>query len=251
MRFFQIASIVAYAATSLASLTPSNGPLSRMYSVEPTPTGEAISDPEQVNIVLKNQTSSEKEIAKNVKTSDGKYTIDSIWDIETGTGYQFNFISNSTKNTGILAQSQIFNVTAVADPPKPCKQYFSTKITKTSSSTTPSCTCTSISTTIKTRTTSRPCIIHSTLSTSKSSPSSSRAPCSPSSSTALPSASVNKGEYIVHLRYFDRVNWWLCGPYDPRRRLTDAQSFRPGAVNRGFGPDTKMDVYKLGIDAMR
>ncbi|KJK64577.1 Ser-Thr-rich glycosyl-phosphatidyl-inositol-anchored membrane family protein [Aspergillus parasiticus SU-1] len=193
MRFFQIASIVAYAATSLAVTitSPQNGDkvdLSKPYTIKWT---TVPSDPEQVNIVLKNQTTSEKEIAKNVKTSDGKYTIDSIWDIETGTGYQFNFISNSTKNTGILAQSQIFNVTAVADPPKPCKQYFSTKITKTSSSTTPSCTCTSISTTIKTRTTSRPCIIHSTLSTSKSSPSSSRAPCSPSSSTVLPSASVN------------------------------------------------------------
>ncbi|PIG89787.1 conserved threonine rich protein [Aspergillus arachidicola] len=219
MRFFQIASIVAYAATSLAVTitSPQNGDkvdFSKPYTIKWT---TVPSDPEQVNIVLKNQTTSEKEIAKNVKTSDGKYTIDSIWDIETGTGYQFNFISNSTKNTGILAQSQIFNVTAVADPPKPCKQYFSTKITKTSSSTTPSCTCTSISTTIKTRTTSRPCIIHSTLSTSKSSPSSSRAPCSPSSSTVLPSASVNKGDpfpnnslychelRFQHLRYFDRV----------------------------------------------
>ncbi|KAE8419120.1 Ser-Thr-rich glycosyl-phosphatidyl-inositol-anchored membrane family-domain-containing protein [Aspergillus pseudocaelatus] len=189
MRFFQIASIVAYAASSLAVTitSPQNGDkvdFSKPYTIKWT---TVPSDPEQVNIVLKNQTSSEKEIAKDIKTSDGKYTIDKIWDIETGTGYQFNFVSNSKKNTGILAQSQIFNVTAVADPPKPCKQYFSTKITKT-----PSCTRSSTSTTIKTKTTSRPCIIHSTLSTSKPSPSSSRAPYSPSSSTVAPSASVNK-----------------------------------------------------------
>ncbi|KAE8135839.1 Ser-Thr-rich glycosyl-phosphatidyl-inositol-anchored membrane family-domain-containing protein [Aspergillus pseudotamarii] len=194
MRFFQIASIVAYAASSLAVTitSPQNGDkvdFSKPYTIKWT---TVPSDPEQVNIVLKNQTSSEKEIAKDIKTSDGKYTIDKIWDIETGTGYQFNFVSNSKKNTGILAQSQIFNVTAVADPPKPCKQYFSTKITKTPSSTAPSCTRSSTSTTIKTKITSRPCIIHSTLSTSKLSPSSSRAPYSPSSSTVAPSASVNK-----------------------------------------------------------
>ncbi|KAE8375020.1 Ser-Thr-rich glycosyl-phosphatidyl-inositol-anchored membrane family-domain-containing protein [Aspergillus bertholletiae] len=132
MRFFQIASIVAYAASSLALTitSPQNGDkvdFSKPYTIKWT---TVPSDPEQINIVLKNQTTSEKQIAKDVKSSDGKYTIDKIWDIQTGTGYQFNFVSNSKQNTGILAQSQIFNVTDVADPPKP-----SSTATKSASST--------------------------------------------------------------------------------------------------------------------
>ncbi|KAB8234911.1 Ser-Thr-rich glycosyl-phosphatidyl-inositol-anchored membrane family-domain-containing protein [Aspergillus alliaceus] len=190
MRFFQIASIVAYAASSFALTitSPQSGDkldFSKPYTIKWTTVG---SDPETFKINLLNQTAAntKKEIAKSVRSADGKYTIEKLWDIEPANGYQFNFESDSKENTGILAQSQVFNVTKVADPPKPSKQDFSSTITK------PPPSCTSTSTRIRIRTTSRPCIIHNTFSTSSPSFSSApRAPWSPSSSTVTPSRSVN------------------------------------------------------------
>ncbi|KAF5862358.1 hypothetical protein ETB97_011794 [Aspergillus alliaceus] len=123
MRFFQIASIVAYAASSFALTitSPQSGDkldFSKPYTIKWTTVG---SDPETFKINLLNQTAAntKKEIAKSVRSADGKYTIEKLWDIEPANGYQFNFESDSKENTGILAQSQVFNVTKVADPPKP------------------------------------------------------------------------------------------------------------------------------------
>ncbi|KAE8353718.1 Ser-Thr-rich glycosyl-phosphatidyl-inositol-anchored membrane family-domain-containing protein [Aspergillus coremiiformis] len=122
MRFFQIASVVAYAASSLALTitSPQTGDkvdFSQPYTVKWTTVD---SDPDTFNINLVSQTTAnnKKEIAKNVKSSDGKYTIEKLLDIDTGNGYQLNFESSSQNNTGILAQSHVFNVTKVAEPTK-------------------------------------------------------------------------------------------------------------------------------------
>ncbi|KAF7590314.1 Chitinase 3 [Aspergillus hancockii] len=200
MRLFQFASIVAYAtfAIALTITTPQNGDkvdFSKPYEVKWT---TVASDPETFTLILFSAASpnNQKVITKDAKSSDGSYTIDKLWDIKTGNGYQFNIISNSTHNTGILAQSQTFNVTKVADKPVTSKQDFTKPtITISSSSSSPSCTSTSTSITITT--TSRPCILHNTFSTSIPSPSS-RAPCSPSSYTAIPSNSINKATSTTH-----------------------------------------------------
>lgn len=48
-------------------------------------------------------------INKDVKTSDDKYTL-SNFVAPTGSTYKFNFISNDPENSGILAQSQSFEI---------------------------------------------------------------------------------------------------------------------------------------------
>ncbi|EAU33635.1 conserved hypothetical protein [Aspergillus terreus NIH2624] len=77
-----------------------------------------------------------KQIADGVKASEGHYKVDKLWGIPVAEGYQINIISNEERNTGILAQSQQFNVTRVADPPKTSKRDSihsptTTTITKT------------------------------------------------------------------------------------------------------------------------
>ncbi|KAB8073889.1 Ser-Thr-rich glycosyl-phosphatidyl-inositol-anchored membrane family-domain-containing protein [Aspergillus leporis] len=195
MRLFQLASLVAYAtfAIALTITTPQNGDkvdFSKPYEVKWT---TVASDPDTFTLILFSSASpnNQKVVTKEAKSSDGSYTIDKLWDIKIGNGYQFNIISNSTHNTGILAQSQTFNVTKVADKPVTSKQDFTKPTITNSSSSSPSCTSTKVTTT------SRPCIIHNTFSTSISSPSS-RVPCSPPSSTAIPSSSINKATSATH-----------------------------------------------------
>ncbi|GLI74686.1 hypothetical protein PoHVEF18_002932 [Penicillium ochrochloron] len=67
-----------------------------------------------------------EKIATDVKTSDGSYTIDSLG-VSAGSGFQINLQSDVTLNTGILAQSEQFNVTGSA-------QSSSTSSSSTSSS---------------------------------------------------------------------------------------------------------------------
>ncbi|CEL08691.1 hypothetical protein ASPCAL11836 [Aspergillus calidoustus] len=77
----------------------------------------------------------DKKIATDVDTSDGSYTVDSISGLADGPGYQINLFSNEEHNTGILAQSQQFNVTGSDDS------------SSSSSSATPTTTSTSTSST--------------------------------------------------------------------------------------------------------
>ncbi|GIJ86642.1 hypothetical protein Asppvi_005534 [Aspergillus pseudoviridinutans] len=70
------------------------------------------SDPSSFDIYLVKMNSYppvNKLVAENVKTSDGSYTIDGV-SVDSGSGYQVNFVSKDPKNTGILAQSQQFKV---------------------------------------------------------------------------------------------------------------------------------------------
>ncbi|KAL4878775.1 Ser-Thr-rich glycosyl-phosphatidyl-inositol-anchored membrane family-domain-containing protein [Aspergillus karnatakaensis] len=75
----------------------------------------------------------DKKIATDVDTADGSYTIDGISGLTDGPGYQINLFSNEEHNTGILAQSQQWNVT-VSDDSSSSSTTSSTS-TSTSSST--------------------------------------------------------------------------------------------------------------------
>ncbi|KAJ5999654.1 hypothetical protein N7481_000063 [Penicillium waksmanii] len=90
------------------------------------------SDPSSFDIYLVNNAiypSVDKKIATGIDTSKGSYTVDDL-DLSAGHGYQINLLSDSKLNTGILAQSQQFNVTG--NP----HSSSSTTITTSSSSTT-------------------------------------------------------------------------------------------------------------------
>ncbi|KAJ5404570.1 hypothetical protein N7509_004441 [Penicillium cosmopolitanum] len=90
------------------------------------------SDPSSFDIYLVNNAiypSVEKKIATGIDTSKGSYTVDDL-DISAGHGYQINLLSDAKLNTGILAQSQQFNVTGDSH------SSSSTSITSSSSSTT-------------------------------------------------------------------------------------------------------------------
>ncbi|CAI7577288.1 hypothetical protein N7533_001347 [Penicillium manginii] len=90
------------------------------------------SDPSSFDIYLVNNAiypSVDKKIATGIDTSKGSYTVDNI-DISAGHGYQINLLSDSKLNTGILAQSQQFNVTGDSH------SSSSTTVTSSSSSST-------------------------------------------------------------------------------------------------------------------
>ncbi|KAJ5493289.1 UPF0619 GPI-anchored membrane protein [Penicillium diatomitis] len=75
-----------------------------------------------------------KEIAKNVKTSDNTYTIKDLSGLTAGHGYQVNLESDSTQNTGILAQSQQFNVTSSAQSSSSSSSSSASSASSTSAS---------------------------------------------------------------------------------------------------------------------
>ncbi|PWY78322.1 threonine rich protein [Aspergillus heteromorphus CBS 117.55] len=118
MRFLNIIiSIMAFAASALALTitqprTNDQVDFSKPYTIKWTTAG---SDPTEFSLVLVNM-NSQPSVSKNignVKTSANEYTINKITGIPVAFGYQFNAISNTTTNTGILSQSSQFNVTAV------------------------------------------------------------------------------------------------------------------------------------------
>ncbi|PYH91062.1 hypothetical protein BO71DRAFT_60355 [Aspergillus ellipticus CBS 707.79] len=118
MRFLNLLiSIVAFATSALAlTITQprSNDQVdfSKPYTVKWTTVG---SDPDEFTLLLVNmngQPNVSKNIA-NIKTSSSSYTIDKVTGIPVANGYQFNAISNTSMNTGILSQSSQFNVTKV------------------------------------------------------------------------------------------------------------------------------------------
>ncbi|KAF3386130.1 GPI-anchored membrane protein [Penicillium rolfsii] len=79
-----------------------------------------------------------KKIASDVKTSDGSYTIDSLSGVSAGSGFQVNFESDETQNTGILAQSQQFNVTGSAQSSSSSSSSSMSSTSSTSSASTSS-----------------------------------------------------------------------------------------------------------------
>ncbi|GIK06961.1 hypothetical protein Aspvir_002614 [Aspergillus viridinutans] len=121
MRFFN--SIVALAATAAALTITSPKSLdqvdmSKSVNIE---WQYVQSDPQNFSIVLVNmitQPPVNKLIAKEVKASNEKYTVDGVSGIPKANGYQINFVSTGPTNTGILAQSPQFNVTDIKPEPK-------------------------------------------------------------------------------------------------------------------------------------
>ncbi|GKZ21930.1 hypothetical protein AbraIFM66951_007301 [Aspergillus brasiliensis] len=79
-----------------------------------TVTWDSVStDPSTFDLYLVNNAvypSVEKKVASNVDTSKGSYTVSGLSGVTDGNGYQINFLSTSTQNSGILAQSQQFTV---------------------------------------------------------------------------------------------------------------------------------------------
>ncbi|BCS16038.1 hypothetical protein ASPFODRAFT_212115 [Aspergillus luchuensis CBS 106.47] len=208
MHFLNIVvSMMAFAITALAiTITqPKNGDqvdFSKPYTIKWT---TVASDPTNFDLILVNMNSQptvSKKIA-NVKTSDSKYTVDKVIGIPVAEGYQLNAESNTTHNTGILSQSQQFNVTKVgkaetskensilsSSPPSPSQPSSS------SPSSSPSPCIRPHTSTIITKTTSRPCINHQTTSPSSTAPSASTTPASATTSatqTAAASTSSSAG----------------------------------------------------------
>ncbi|OQE06825.1 hypothetical protein PENVUL_c016G07051 [Penicillium vulpinum] len=71
-------------------------------------------DASSVDIVLVNNDiypPVSKKIASGIDTSDGSYSASGVKDVAEGSGFQINLLSTEAQNTGILAQSQKFEVT--------------------------------------------------------------------------------------------------------------------------------------------
>ncbi|THC88341.1 hypothetical protein EYZ11_012211 [Aspergillus tanneri] len=119
---FHIVSLIAFAVSAVALTLSSPKAQDKVDLSKPfTIKWKSVqSDPSKftINLVNTNGSSANKEIAKDITSSDGTYTVDKVWGIPKGSGYQLNFISNDKMNTGILAQSPQFEVTKVADAPQ-------------------------------------------------------------------------------------------------------------------------------------
>ncbi|KAL5357465.1 Ser-Thr-rich glycosyl-phosphatidyl-inositol-anchored membrane family-domain-containing protein [Aspergillus floccosus] len=120
---FNLASIVAFAASAMALTVtnPAQGDKVDFSKPVDIKWRSVQNDPKNITLELVNmngQPNVNKQIAEGVKVSDGHYKVDKLWGIPVAEGYQINILSEEERNTGILAQSQQFNVTRVADPPK-------------------------------------------------------------------------------------------------------------------------------------
>jgi hypothetical protein len=93
-------------------------------------------DASTFNLVLIDQSNvnSPIPISDNVKTSDGSYTLTNF--VATpGAKYKFNLLSTDPKNTGILAQSETFEITKSGGTTTSSDSTSSTTSTETSSTT--------------------------------------------------------------------------------------------------------------------
>ncbi|OGE48396.1 hypothetical protein PENARI_c029G01481 [Penicillium arizonense] len=95
-----------------------------------------------------------KKVASDIKTSEHSYTIDSLSGVTDAKGYQINLESTSEHNTGILAQSNQFNVTESASSSTSTGASSSTSSAATSGSSTASSTESSSSSAVSTTHTS-------------------------------------------------------------------------------------------------
>ncbi|KAJ5383140.1 Cell wall beta-glucan synthesis [Penicillium concentricum] len=94
-------------------------------------------DDSTVDIVLINNNvypNVEEKIASGVDTSAGSYTVKGLKDVTVGSGFQINLLSTERQNTGILAQSQKFEVTEPDNGPSTTTTGTSSTISSESSS---------------------------------------------------------------------------------------------------------------------
>ncbi|KAI9372912.1 Ser-Thr-rich glycosyl-phosphatidyl-inositol-anchored membrane family-domain-containing protein [Aspergillus egyptiacus] len=96
------------------------------------------SDPEQFTITLVNMDGHnvDRDLAKDVDSSDEEYTIEPVDDVPIANNYQINFRSTVPNNMGILAQSARFNVTKVAEVDRDNATTTTTTTTTTAATTT-------------------------------------------------------------------------------------------------------------------
>ncbi|KAJ5167848.1 uncharacterized protein N7482_003442 [Penicillium canariense] len=120
-----------------------------------------------------------KKLATDVETSKGSYTIDNIGSVTAGHGYQINLQSDVSQDTGILAQSQQFNVTGSSQSSSASGSTSSSSTTSTSGSTTSTLTDTLITTTSASTATGTTTVTGTTSSTGASSSSTSSATAAP------------------------------------------------------------------------
>ncbi|KAF9889659.1 SMP-30 gluconolaconase LRE domain protein [Aspergillus nanangensis] len=112
-------------------------------------------DPSHCDLYLVNNAvypNIEKKLASDVDTSDGSYTVNDLSDLSKGGGYQINLVSHEKLDTGILAQSQQFNVTSGSSSSSTTSSSSSTTSTgkaTTKSTTTPTSSGTSSAKTLK------------------------------------------------------------------------------------------------------
>ncbi|CDM30239.1 Cell wall beta-glucan synthesis [Penicillium roqueforti FM164] len=117
MRFSTILSLLPLALSvgAIQVTEPSKGDdldLSKSFTVKWTSVN---TDASTVDIVLVNNAvypPVDEKIASGIDTSKGSYTASGLKDVSNGSGFQINLLSTEAKNTGILAQSEQFNVTA-------------------------------------------------------------------------------------------------------------------------------------------
>ncbi|KAJ5036926.1 UPF0619 GPI-anchored membrane protein [Penicillium chrysogenum] len=121
-------------------------------------------DASTVDIVLVNNAvypPVEEKIASGIDTSKGSYTASGLKDVTDGSGFQINLISTEAKNTGILAQSEQFDVTE-SDKSSSSATTTGTSSTVSSASSTASAASTSVVSTGTTSTASTSAGVSST-----------------------------------------------------------------------------------------
>ncbi|POW14831.1 hypothetical protein PSTT_02656 [Puccinia striiformis] len=102
---------------------PSHGPPISLQATNTLTWTSVATDPKTFDVVLTNNdpacapTGFTQAIKQNVTTTDGKFDISGVSSVKACGGYQINLVApstpdNSANNTGILAQSAPFNVTA-------------------------------------------------------------------------------------------------------------------------------------------
>ncbi|KAJ5794271.1 Cell wall beta-glucan synthesis [Penicillium paradoxum] len=109
-------------------------------------------DPSTVDIFLVNNfiyPNFEQKIASDIDTSKGSFTATDLKGVAHGLGFQINLMSTSAQNTGILAQSQQFDV---IEPAKSSSEASTTGISTLVSSTVSSTSSTGTSVTSSTST---------------------------------------------------------------------------------------------------
>ncbi|RAL06906.1 GPI anchored serine-threonine rich family protein [Aspergillus homomorphus CBS 101889] len=90
----------------------------------------------------------EQKIASDVDTSKGSYTVSSLSGLTDGKGYQINLVSDVPQNSGILAQSQQFDVKGASDSSSSSSSSASASTSTSTSSSSSSSSSSSASTTL-------------------------------------------------------------------------------------------------------
>jgi hypothetical protein len=120
MQYFKVPTIAALAAsvTAIQFSSPTNGSevdLSQPLIIK----WVAVStDPTSVSIQLVNMNVNPPvsiNIADNVRTSTDRFTVPAQSGLQPGNAYQFNIFNKNPNDVGILAQTQQFSITKVAD----------------------------------------------------------------------------------------------------------------------------------------